>query len=87
MRARFFHSHQSSPAALPAAFVGEGALTERWYGTYLKSTTPAARLIEAPAERVRVVTGVGGAGMTLSFGIAEDVLAELGLVESAAQPA
>lgn len=56
-------------------------ITERWYGTYLKATNAEALLVEAPMEGVRVVTGVGGAGMTLSFGIAEEVLTDLGLGE------
>ena len=60
------------------------AITERWYGTYLKAATPDASLVETPCEGVRVVTGVGGAGMTMSFGLAEEVLADLGI--SAALP-
>lgn len=55
------------------------AITERWFGTYLKARTPEARLVASPLEGVRVVTGVGGAGMTLSFGLAEDTLADLGI--------
>lgn len=60
-------------------------ITERWYGTYLKATTPAASLVETPCEGVRVVTGVGGAGMTVSFGLAEEVLAGLGVANAVPQ--
>lgn len=49
----------------------------RWYGAYTKRTDGGTEQVLAPSERVRVVTGVGGAGMTLSFGLAEEVVAEL----------
>lgn len=57
----------------------EPAIASRWHGVYSKSLDGATHHVAAPAERVRAVTGAGGAGMTLSFGIAEEVCAELGL--------
>jgi FAD dependent oxidoreductase TIGR03364 len=51
-------------------------IARRWHGIYLKHPEKPW-LIESPAEGVRLVTGVGGAGMTLSFGIAERVIEEL----------
>ena len=45
-------------------------IEERWHGVYLKHTK-SPYLLEAPVEHVRVMTGLGGAGMTLSFGLAE----------------
>lgn len=48
----------------------------RWHGVYAKHPTDpwvAAR----PAANVLAVTGVGGAGMTLSFGLAERLVDEL----------
>lgn len=56
------------PDAAPAA---------RWHGVYVKRTDGGTEQVLAPSERVRVVAGVGGAGMTLSFGLAEEVLDEL----------
>lgn len=48
-------------------------LAQRWHGTYLKHKT-RPWLIAKPADGVTLVTGVGGAGMTLSFGLAEKVI-------------
>jgi FAD dependent oxidoreductase TIGR03364 len=47
----------------------------RWNGTYVKHPTRPWCVVR-PAPGVHVVTGVGGAGMTLSFGLAERVVAE-----------
>jgi glycine/D-amino acid oxidase-like deaminating enzyme len=54
-------------------------ITERWYGVYAKHPT-LSFVTDTPAEGVRLVTGVGGAGMTLSFGLAEHILREDGVV-------
>lgn len=51
-------------------------ITERWHGIYPK-LQGNIRMIEKPENNVTVVNGLGGAGMTLSFGIAEQVIAEL----------
>jgi FAD dependent oxidoreductase TIGR03364 len=47
----------------------------RWHGTYVKHPT-AAYVVARPAPRTLAVTGVGGAGMTLSFGLAERVVTD-----------
>lgn len=51
-------------------------LASRWQGFYLKHKTQPW-LIAHPEPAVTLVTGVGGAGMTLSFGLAERVAQEL----------
>ncbi|MEM6628176.1 MAG: TIGR03364 family FAD-dependent oxidoreductase [Bacteroidota bacterium] len=53
--------------------VPEPTIETRWYGVYAKLPTQT-ELIFQPNPAVTVVTGVGGAGMTLSFGLAEEVV-------------
>jgi D-hydroxyproline dehydrogenase subunit beta len=47
----------------------------RWHGVYVKHPTEPFVVLE-PAAGVTATVGVGGAGMTLSFGLAEQVVAE-----------
>jgi FAD dependent oxidoreductase TIGR03364 len=54
------------------------SIAERWHGVYAKhASKPFLRL--QPHPNVRVVTAPGGSGMTLSFGLAEQTLKEMGL--------
>ena len=50
-------------------------IASRWHGTYAKSRDNSWTVAK-PAPGVTVVTGVGGAGMTLSFGLADRVVRE-----------
>jgi FAD dependent oxidoreductase TIGR03364 len=54
-------------------------IASRWHGEYLKLAGSHA-LVATPGGQpnVRVVNALGGAGMTLSFGLAEEVVAGLG---------
>lgn len=53
------------------------AIAERWHGVYPKMTDGRSEVVFSPQPGVTVVNGLGGAGMTLSFGLAEEVLAGL----------
>jgi FAD dependent oxidoreductase TIGR03364 len=57
-------------------------IASRWHGTYVKHATLPYVLFH-PLPGVTAITGVGGAGMTLSFGLAERLVAgECGEAES-----
>jgi FAD dependent oxidoreductase TIGR03364 len=52
-------------------------LLETWNGVYPKLTDGANDLFFSPDAGVYIVNGVGGAGMTLSFGLAEELVEQL----------
>ncbi len=49
-------------------------LLQSWNGIYPKITNGKTDFIYSPEQGVTIVNGLGGAGMTLSFGLAEEVL-------------
>jgi FAD dependent oxidoreductase TIGR03364 len=51
-------------------------IAQRWHGVYSKHPNKPFFSLN-PADGVRVVTGVGGSGMTLSFGLAERTIQEM----------
>ena len=53
-------------------------IAEHWHGVYCQH--PDKPFFEAePAPGVRILTGVGGSGMTLSFGLAERTTKQMGI--------
>jgi FAD dependent oxidoreductase TIGR03364 len=50
-------------------------IAARWHGVYVKHPTDPY-VIARPTVETLAVTGVGGAGMTLSFGLAEQLVAD-----------
>ncbi len=56
--------------------LGDYKITERWHGIYPKLSGKLNLVVE-PEPNVTVVNGLGGAGMTLSFGLAEEVIQNL----------
>ena len=53
--------------------LGDFKITERWNGIYPK-LSGEINLVIKPEPNVTIVNGLGGAGMTLSFGLAEEVI-------------
>ena len=49
-------------------------MAARWHGIYVKHPTEPY-VVAHPAPGVTAITGAGGAGMTLSLGLAEQVTA------------
>jgi len=52
-------------------------IAQHWHGVYAKHSN-LPYLSVSPAPNVRVVTATGGSGMTLSFGLAEQTVSEMG---------
>ena len=50
-------------------------IAERWFGSYAKHPTESFLVLQ-PKPGVTIVTAVGGAGMTLSFGLADKIVRE-----------
>ncbi len=50
-------------------------ITETWNGIYAKLTNGQTDLILRPEQGVSVINALGGAGMTLSFGLTEQIIA------------
>lgn len=49
-------------------------ITESWNGIYPKLTNGDTDLFYSPGQSVYIVNGLGGAGITLSFGFAEEMI-------------
>ncbi len=50
------------------------SIVETWNGIYPKLTNGQTQLVAEPEQGVTVINGLGGAGMTLSFGLCEQLI-------------
>ena len=55
----------------------EWSVIETWSGIYPKLTDGETNLFYSPEPYVYIINGVGGAGMTLSFGLSEELIANI----------
>jgi FAD dependent oxidoreductase TIGR03364 len=53
------------------------SIIETWHGIYPKLTNGDTEIFISPEAGVYILNGVGGAGMTLSFGLAEEMIEQL----------
>ena len=56
------------------AITSDWNLIQTWHGIYPKMTNSATELLLYPAPNVYILNGLGGNGMTLSFGLAEETV-------------
>jgi FAD dependent oxidoreductase TIGR03364 len=61
------------------AVTDDWRLTQSWHGIYPKMTNGATDVFLQPDENVYILNGIGGAGMTLSFGFAEECVEQIKL--------
>jgi D-hydroxyproline dehydrogenase subunit beta len=54
-------------------------IAQRWYGVYAKHPEKPLVVMQ-PEDGVRIVASPGGSGMTLSFGVAEQSMRDLGFI-------
>jgi FAD dependent oxidoreductase TIGR03364 len=52
-------------------------LVQSWHGIFPKMTNSATELVLHPSPNVYIINGLGGNGMTLSFGLAEETVAQI----------
>ena len=50
-------------------------ITETWNGIYAKLIDGSTEIVAHPQSGITIINGLGGAGMTLSFGLCEQVIA------------
>ena len=50
------------------------SIIETWNGVYAKLTNGQTHVVVEPEQGVTVINGLGGAGMTLSFGLCEQLI-------------
>lgn len=62
--------------------INGNAIAETWHGIYPKLTNGDTEIFFSPDTGVYILNGVGGAGMTLSFGLAEEMVEQVLMVNA-----
>lgn len=57
--------------------ISDETIGETWHGVYPKLTNGETEIFLSPEAGVFILNGLGGAGMTLSFGLAEEIIEKL----------
>ena len=57
--------------------VSETNIAETWHRFYSKLTNGDTEIFISPEKGVYILNGLNGAGMTLSFGLAEEMIHEI----------
>jgi FAD dependent oxidoreductase TIGR03364 len=57
--------------------IDDALIAETWHGIYPKLTNGDTEIFITPEQGVYILNGVGGAGMTLSFGLAEEMIEQV----------
>jgi glycine/D-amino acid oxidase-like deaminating enzyme len=60
--------------------INNNSIAETWNGIYPKLTNGDTEIFFSPDPGVYILNGVGGAGMTLSFGLAEEMVEQVVMV-------
>jgi glycine/D-amino acid oxidase-like deaminating enzyme len=55
----------------------DNEIAETWNGVYAKLKDGGTEIVNSPEPGVTIVNGLGGAGMTLSLGLCEEVVGRL----------
>ena len=56
------------------SILADDTIAQQWMGIYPKMTNGATEIVFSPEAGVTIVNGLGGNGMTLSFGLAEEIV-------------
>jgi FAD dependent oxidoreductase TIGR03364 len=62
--------------------INGNAIAETWHGIYPKLTNGDTEIFFSPDQGVYILNAVGGAGMTLSFGLAEEMVEQVMMVNA-----
>jgi FAD dependent oxidoreductase TIGR03364 len=57
--------------------INNNTIAQTWYGIYPKLTNGDTEIFFSPEQGVYIINGLGGAGMTLSFGLAEEMVEQV----------